>query len=141
MEKQIMEKQIAVSGTQVWSLSSKSHPDLTYNVSEVPEKTSRTVIGNNQQILVTQIQLQCNCTGDYIKGTSTFVGNGSANILAKADRQVECEGKSILLPGDEVEILCNGTITITSNGVTSPGIATVKAKITNPNQKNVCIYE
>jgi hypothetical protein len=136
-----MEKQITVSGSPTWSLSDNSHANLTYTVTEVPEPASRTVIGNDQPILVNQIQLKCNCNGDYVSGTSTFVGTGSASITAKPDRIVECEGKSVLLVGDEVTITCQGTITTTSTGATSAGNATVKATIKTPNQENVCLYE
>jgi hypothetical protein len=133
-----MEKLITVSG-RVLPLFNKSHPLLSYTITETDIKALRTTVGN-KEVLVSQIQLTCQCSGDFVKGTSTFVGTGSAVIVANTSR-VECEGQSILLEGDKVTVTCDGTITQTSTGATSLGKASVEVEIKNANQTNVCIYQ
>ena len=125
---------ITVAGRTL-SLSGQSHPSLNYQIVETDVPATKTR-GNKQSILTQQIQLQCNCSGDYISGTSTFVGTGSAVIVASSTT-VKCEQQQILLAGDKGTIVCNGTITVTSTGATSPGTASVTVTVSNTNQTNI----
>jgi hypothetical protein len=50
---------------------------------------------------------------------------------------VKCQGESVLVEGDWVNITCNGTITDTSSSATSPGSASVTVTITNAGQSSV----
>ena len=129
-----MGKLITVLGRTL-SLSGQSPPRLTYQVvgTDIPATKTR---GNKQPILIQQIQLQCTCSGNYVPGTSTFSGQGSAVIVASS-ATVKCEKQLILLAGDQGTIVCNGTVTVTSTGVTSPGTASVTVTVTNTNQTNI----
>lgn len=133
-----MSKLITVDGRQL-QLLNKSHPTLTYTVTETDLKALKT-LGRSKALLVQQIALQCSCSGDYVSGTSTFVGQGAAVIAAKTTR-VRCEGKPLVLEGDEVTITCTGTVTTTAGGATAPGTASVTVKVVNPNQTNIFANE
>jgi uncharacterized Zn-binding protein involved in type VI secretion len=133
-----MSKLITVDGRQLQQ-SNKSHPTLTYTVTETDLKAVKT-LGQRKGVLLQQITLQCACSGDYVTGTSTFVGNGSAVIVAKTTR-VLCEGKPIVLEGDKTTITCAGTITTTASGATSPGTASVTVAVVNSNQPNIFANE
>jgi hypothetical protein len=128
-----MGKLITVSGRTLL-LSGQSPPTLNYQVvaTDVPATTTQ---GNKKPILIQQIQLQCTCSGNY-SGTTTFVGSGSAVIVASSTT-VKCEKQPILLAGDQVTIICNGTITDTSTGATSPGTASVTVTVNNTNKTNI----
>ena len=127
-------KLITVAGRTL-EQSEPSHSGLTYSITETDNPAAKTN-GNGNSILIEQIDLSCQCSGDYVAGTSTFTGSGNASIVANTPR-ITCEGGSILLKGDNVVITCNGTITNTSTSATSPGTATVKVTISNPNQDNI----
>lgn len=129
-----MGKLITVTGRTLL-LSEKSHPSLNYQVVETDIPANKTR-GNSQSILTQQIQLQCNCSGDYILPNSTFFGTGVAAIMASS-KTVRCEQQQILLAGDQTNIVCNGTITNTNTDITAPGTASVTVTITNTNQNNI----
>lgn len=129
-----MGKLITVGGRTL-SQSELSHTGLSYTVTETDITAVKTK-GNGQSVLVKQINLSCQCSGTYVPGASTFVGTGSALIMANTPR-TRCENESILLDGDNVTITCSGTITDTSTSATSPGTATVKVTITDTNQTNI----
>ncbi len=86
--------------------------------------------------LIQGIDLTCKCTGDWVTGTSTFVGTGTGTISASTPR-VQCEGQSMLTLGDAVSISCPGTITVTAGGATSLGTAKVTVTITGAGQVTV----
>lgn len=133
-----MSKLITVDGRQL-ELSNKLPDTLTYTVTAIDVKAART-LGQRKGILLQQIALTCNCSGDYVTGTSTFVGTGNAVILAKTTR-VLCEGKPIILQGDRATITCSGTITTTASGATAAGTASVTVTVTNTNQTNIVANE
>lgn len=133
-----MSKLITVGGRTL-EQTSPSHPTLTYTITETDTPAERTTGGDNP-VLIQQIALQCNCSDDYVANTSTFVGSGAAAIVAHTSK-VTCEGQSIILEGDEVLITCEGTITVTSSGVSSPGAATVTVRIANTNQSTIIASE
>ena len=116
------------------SPSGQSPSTLTYTITETYTNASKTC-GKSETVLIKEIQLHCDCAGDYAAG-QTFAGSGDASIQANTNR-VKCEGESILLKGDNVSITCNGTVTTTSGGATSPGSASVTVTITNTNQTNI----
>ena len=51
----------------------------------------------------------------HFSPTQTYVGSGNAEIVAQRQR-VSCEGKPLLLVGDQVTITCSGTATDTASG-------------------------
>lgn len=116
------------------SKSGQSPSTLTYTITETDSNALKT-FGRGEAILIKEIRLDCNCTGNYAAG-QTFVGSGTAAIVANTNR-VKCEGESILLEGDSVTITCSGTVTETSTGLTSSGTASVTVTITNTNQSNI----
>jgi hypothetical protein len=132
-----MAKLITVAGRTL-TQSEPSHGGLTYTITEVDVQAAKTN-GNGNPVLIKQIDLSCKCKGDYEAGTSTFIGEGSASIVANTPG-ITCENESILLEGDNVEIVCEGTITYTSGSPSSaPGTASVKVTITNTNQTNIFV--
>jgi hypothetical protein len=134
-------KPITVAGRTL-TLSEKSHPGLTYTITEVDNPAFKTN-GNGNSVLVNQIKLSCQCSGDYVAGTSTFDGSGTASIVADTHR-IKCENESILLEGDNVKIECEGTITYTTGSPPPPpedGSASIKVTITNTNQSNIFVCQ
>ena len=129
-----MGKLISVTGRSL-SLSGQSHPDLTYDIVET-DTPATTTSAEGKAVLLTEIKLQCNCSGDYVPEISTFVGSGNAPILGSS-ATVKCEGKPIVLAEDKITINCSGTITTTAGGATSPGTAFVTATVNNTNQTSV----
>jgi hypothetical protein len=129
-----MGKLMTVSGRTLQQ-SAPSHPGLTYVIKETDEKAAKCRIGG-KEVLINQIKLQCDCSGDYVAQTSTFMGTGEAAIIADTKR-VKYQGNSILLKGDKVQITCNGTITTTSSGATTQGTASVVVSIVAAGQKTV----
>lgn len=133
-----MSKLITVDGRQLQQ-SDKSHSTLTYTVTEIDVKAIKTV-GQSKAVLIQQIGVQCSCSGDYVAGTSTFIGKGNGLIAAQTTR-VLCEGKSILLEGDKTTITCSGTITTIASGATIAGTASVTVTVMNTNQTNIFANE
>ena len=127
-----MSKLITVTGRSL-SLSGKSHPNLNYKI-EGKDTSATTTSAEGKQILLQQIQLQCDCSGDY-GGGNTFQGKGNASIVASS-QTVKCEDKPIVLAEDKITITCSGTVT-PSAGASSPGEASVTITVTDTNQTTV----
>lgn len=126
---------VTISGRTL-SQSAQTPASLTFSITEVDHPALRS-FGHGNAILINKIDLECTCSGNYAPG-QTFTGTGSASIVANTTR-VKCEGQSILRQGDNVTITCDGTITETSSGTTSPGSASVTVTITNANQTDIFV--
>ena len=111
-----MGDRVTVSGRTL-KLSNKTPGTLTYTLTETDHPALKTEAQDNA-VLINAIMLQCSCSGDYVTGTSTFVGSGTASITAGTPR-VECEDMQIIKKGDSTTITCSGTITTTANGATA----------------------
>lgn len=133
-----MTKLITVGGRTLEKVD-PSHSSLSYEIVESDTPAQRTT-GHGNPVLIQQIGLQCACSGDYVSGTSTFVGMGTGAILAQGTK-VTCNGQPIILEGDEVTITCTGTVTTTSTSATAPGSATIKVRVANTNQPNIIASE
>jgi hypothetical protein len=94
--------------------------------------------GSGRPMLVDKISLACTCSGNF-SPTETYVGSGSAEIVSQRQR-VRCEGKPLLLVGDQVTIPCSGTATA-PNGVTTPKDASVTVTIGDGNQTTILANE
>jgi hypothetical protein len=91
-------------------------------------------------VLIDRISLACACSGNF-SPTQTYVGSGNAEILPRRDR-VRCEGKPLLLVGDQVRITCSGTATDTTSGTTTPEAkASVTMTIVDGNQTTILANE
>ena len=90
-------------------------------------------------MLIDRISLACTCSGDFSK-TQTYVGSGNAEILARRDR-VRCEGKPLLLVGDQVTITCAGTAKDKTSPATAPANASVTVTIVDGNQTTILANE
>jgi hypothetical protein len=131
-----MATRITVAGREL-ELSEQSHSDLTYKVTAVDVEAQFTNAGD-KNVLISQIALTCVCSGDYIKGTSTFVGNGNAVISANS-QGLTCEDQPVLLEGDTTTITCTGSVTTVALGATAPGTASVTVAIANTGQDGVTL--
>ena len=56
-------------------------------------------------------------------------------------QRVSCEGKPLLLVGDQVTITCSGTATDTASGTPAPVNASVTVTIGNGNQTTISANE
>ena len=131
-----MQKPIVIQGRTI-TLSNPVPPPLTFTlVSAVDTPAVRTSGKGGAPVLISNIVVNVSASGDFVTGTSTFVGTGSGTIVASTPR-VECEGQQLLTEGDKVDITCTGTITTTAGGATASGTAKVTATITDGVQKNV----
>lgn len=128
-----MGKLITVTGRSL-SLSGQSHPTLNYEITETDTQAT-TTSAEGKPVLLKEIKLQCECSGDYVPEESTFVGSGNANIIASSTT-VKCENKPMVLAEDKITITCSGTVT-KSTGATSTGTASVTVTVTNTNQTTV----
>ena len=109
-----MGKIIAVAGRTL--TQSNPTPDtVTFTIVETDVPAARTN-GGAHPMLIDRISLACTCSGNF-SPTQTYVGSGNAEIVAKRQR-VSCEGKPLLLVGDQVTITCSGTAT--DNGQRHP---------------------
>jgi hypothetical protein len=95
--------------------------------------------GKAQPMLIDRISLACTCSGDF-SPTQTYVGSGNAEILARRDR-VRCEGKPLLLVGDQVTITCSGTATDKTTAATVAANASVTVTIVDGNQATILANE
>jgi hypothetical protein len=93
--------------------------------------------GNAQPMLLDRISLECTCSGSFSM-TQTYEGSGRADIVATRER-VRCEGKSLLLVGDQVTITCSGMAKDASGSV--PANATVTVTISDANQTTILANE
>jgi len=131
-----MGKPIAVDS---WAqeLSAQTPSTLTYKVQPTIFAAAKTR-ASGKKLLISKIVLSCSCSGDYVTGTSTFVGAGQAAIEAQSPG-LRCEGQPVLLEGDKVTITCDGTITTTASGATGPGKASVTVTIKSAGQQKTIL--
>jgi hypothetical protein len=131
-----MQKPIVIQGRSL-TLTGGLPATLTFTLGVTTDVPALRTIGKGAApVLINSILVNVSASGNFVTGTSTFVGNGSASIVASTPR-VTCEGQQMLTEGDSVVVTCTGTITTTSSGVTTPGTATVEVVITDGVQKNV----
>ena len=131
-----MQQPIVIAGRTI-TLSGGIPSTLTFVLGVMTDIPALRTVGKGAApVLIDNILVNVSASGDFVTGTSTFVGTGSAAIVASTPR-VECEGFQMLTEGDKVVVTCNGTVTTTLGGATAPGIATVTATITDGVQKNV----
>jgi hypothetical protein len=132
-----MGKLIVVAGRTL--KQSKLTPDtVDFTIAETDVPAARTN-GNAQPVLIERISLACTCSGDF-SPTQTYVGSGNAEILPRRDR-VRCEGKPLLLVGDQVTITCSGTATDKTSAATVAANASVTVTIVDGNQTTVLANE
>jgi hypothetical protein len=132
-----MGKLIVVAGRTLEQ--SKLTPDtVKCTIVETDVPAARTN-GNAQPVLIDRISLACTCSGDF-SPTQTYVGSGNAEIVAQRQR-VSCEGKPLLLVGDQVTITCSGTATDTASGTPVAANASVTVTIGNGNQSTIFANE
>ena len=132
-----MGKLITVAGRTL-TQSNPTPATVTFTIVETDIPAARTSGGANP-ILIDRISLACTCSGEF-SPTQTYVGSGNAEIVAKRQR-VSCEGKPMLLVGDQVTITCSGTATDTASGTPVPANASVTVTIGNGNQTTISANE
>jgi hypothetical protein len=110
---------------------------VIFTIRETDVPAARTN-GNAQPMLLDKISLECTCSGNF-SATQTYEGSGRADILSARER-VRCEGKPLLLVGDQVTITCSGTAKDAS-GTTVPADATVTVTISDANQTTILANE
>jgi hypothetical protein len=111
---------------------------VTFTIVETDVPAARTN-GAAHPVLVDRISLACTCSGNF-SPTQTYVGSGNAQIVAQRQR-VSCEGKPLLLVGDQVTITCSGTATDTASGTPVAANASVTVTIGNGNQTTIFANE
>lgn len=132
-----MGKLIVVAGRTLEQ--SDPRPDtVTFTIAETDVPAAR-ANGSAQRMLIDRISLACTCTGDF-SPTQTYAGSGNAEILARRDR-VRCEGKPLLLVGDQVTITCSGTATDKTTAATVAANASVTVTIVDGNQTTILANE
>jgi hypothetical protein len=132
-----MSKLVVVAGRTLQQ-SEPSPATVTFTVTPTDVPAARTN-GNAQTMLIDRISLACACSGDF-SPTQTYVGSGNAEILPRRDR-VRCEGKPLLLVGDQVTITCSGTATDKTTAATVPANASVTVTIVDGNQTTILANE
>jgi hypothetical protein len=132
-----MGKLITVAGRTL-TQSNPTPATVTFTIVETDVPAARTN-GAAHPVLVDRIALACTCSGNF-SATQTYVGSGNAQIVASRQR-VSCEGKPLLLEGDQVTITCSGTATDTASGTPVPANASVTVTITAGNQTTVLANE
>jgi hypothetical protein len=132
-----MGKLIVVAGRTLEQ--SKLMPDtVDFTIAETEVPAARTN-GNGHAMLIDRIFLACTCSGDF-SPTQTYVGSGNAEILTGRDR-VRCEGKPLLLVGDQVTITCSGTATDKTTAAIVAANASVTVTIVDGNQTTILANE
>jgi hypothetical protein len=132
-----MGKIIAVAGRTL--TQSNATPDtVIFTIVETDVPAARTN-GGAHPLLIDRISLACTCSGNF-SPTQTYAGSGNAQIVAKRQR-VSCEGKPLLLVGDQVTITCSGTARDTASGTPVPANASVTVTITAGNQPTILANE
>lgn len=129
-----MQQPIVIQGRTL-TQSNPTPSTVSFTVTPTDAPALRASGRSGASLLVDRIALSVIASGDYAAG-STFAGTGTGQITASTPR-VECEGKQLLTENDMTTITCNGTITNTQSGATTPGTASVTVTITNGVQKNV----
>lgn len=132
-----MGKLIAVA-KRTLTQSNPTPATVTFTIAETDIPAARTN-GNAHPVLIDRISLVCICGGNF-SPTQTYVGSGNAEIVSKRQR-VLCEGKSLLLVGDQVTITCSGTATHTTSGTTVNAEASVTVTIGDGNQTTILANE
>jgi hypothetical protein len=130
-----MGKLIAVA-KRTLTQSNPTPAKVTFTIRETDVPAARTN-GNGQPMLLDKISLECTCGGDF-SPSQTYQGSGRADIVATRER-VRCEGKALLLVGDQVTITCSGMATDASGSV--PANATVTVTISDANQTTILANE
>jgi hypothetical protein len=111
---------------------------VTFAIRETDVPAARTN-GNAHPMLLDKISLECTCSGNF-SPTQTYVGSGRADIVSTRER-VRCEGKPLLLAGDQVTITCSGKATDTTSGTTVDADATVTVTISDASQTTILANE
>jgi hypothetical protein len=132
-----MAQLIAVKGRSL-AQSNPTPATVSFTITETDVPAARTN-GHGQPILIDRISLACTCSGNF-SPTQTYVGSGNAEIVASRQR-VRCEGKPLLLVGDQVTITCSGTATDTVSGTPVEAKASVTVTIVDGNQTTVIANE
>ena len=132
-----MGKLIVVAGRTLQQ-SDPSPTTVTFTITETDVAAKKTN-GNAHPVLIDRISLACTCSGDF-SPTQTYVGSGNMEILPSRNR-VRCEGKPLLLVGDQVTITCSGTATDKTTAATVAANASVTVTIVDGNQTNILANE
>jgi hypothetical protein len=132
-----MGKLIAVAGRTL-EQSQLTPSTVTFTIVET-DVAAAGANGNARPVLIDRIALACTCGGDF-SPTQTYVGSANAEILPSRDR-VRCEGKPLLLVGDQVTITCSGTATDKTTAATAPANASVTVTIVDGNQTTILASE
>ena len=132
-----MGKLIAVAGRTLQQ-SELTPSKVIFTIAETDVAAARTH-GKAQPMLIDRISLACTCSGDF-SPAQTYVGSGNAEILARRDR-VRCEGKPLLLVGDQVTITCSGTATDKTTAATVAANASVTVTIVDGSQTTILANE
>jgi hypothetical protein len=132
-----MAELIAVAGRSL-AQSDPTPVTVKFTITETDVAAARTN-GNANPVLIDRIALACNCSGNF-SPTQTYVGTGNAEIVAQRER-VRCEGKPLLLVGDQVTITCSGTATDTVSGTMVDAEASVTVTIVDGNQATIVASE
>src|SRR4051812_22298882 len=113
-----MHSPIVIQGRTL-TLSGGLPPTLMYSIDPPPVDHPALRTGGKAaaSVLTGTISFTVHAKGDYVTGTSTFVGQGPGTITASTPR-VLCEGSQLLTEGDSVSVTCSGTITTTASGTT-----------------------
>jgi uncharacterized Zn-binding protein involved in type VI secretion len=128
-----MAKLVAVAGRTL-TQSNPTPATVNFTIVETDLPATRTK-GSGQPVLIDRIALACTCGGNF-SPTQKYVGTGNAEIVSGRQR-LRCEGKPLLLIGDQVTIACSGTATDTTSGTTMPANASVTVTITDAKQTTV----
>jgi hypothetical protein len=131
-----MGKLIAVAGRTL-TQSNPTPATVTFTIVETDFPAIKTN-GSGHPMLVDKVSLVCTCSGN-LPSMETYVGSGSAEVVSKRQR-VRCEGKPLLLVGDQVTIECSGTATA-PNGATRDAKASVTVTIGDANQTTLFANE
>jgi hypothetical protein len=132
-----MGKLIAVAGRTL-TQSNPTPATVTFTIVETDVPAARTN-GGAHPALLDRIALACTCSGNF-SPTQTYLGSGNTEIVAQRQR-VRCEGKPLLLVGDQVTITCSGTATDTASGTPVSANASVTVTITAGNQSTILANE
>jgi hypothetical protein len=132
-----MGKLVAVAGRTL-TQSNPTPATVTFTIVETDLPAARTK-GSGHPVLIDRISLACTCGGNF-SPTQTYEGTGNAEIVSGRQR-VRCEGKPLLLVGDQVTIACSGTAKDTTSGTTVPAQASVTVTIGDANQTTLFANE
>jgi hypothetical protein len=132
-----MGKLIAVAGRTL-TQSNPTPATVTFKIVETDVPAAR-ANGGAHPVLIDRISLACTCSGNF-SPTQTYVGSGNAQIVPQRQR-VRCEGKPLLLVGDQATITCSGTATDTASGTPVAANASVTVTIGDGNQTTIFAHE